>query len=58
VRGVDRHLEGEGREREVDREAESEGSTTSLGRIYTPSLSDDSSETDLDADSTNRFDRL
>ena len=40
-----------GREGEVDREAESEGSTTSLGRICTPSLSDDSSETDLDADS-------
>lgn len=52
MRGVDLHLEGEGgREGEVDREAENEGSTTSLGRIYTLSLSDDSSETDLHADS-------
>jgi len=40
-----------GREGEVDCEAESEGSTTPLGRIYTPSLSDDSIKTDLDADS-------
>ena len=39
------------REGEVDREAKSEGSMTSLGRIYIPSLSGDSSETDLDADS-------
>jgi hypothetical protein len=48
----------------IDREAESESSTTSsthppsLGRPYTPSLSDDSSEVELDAeplrkDSTN-----
>jgi len=42
---------GGAREGEVGREAKSEGSTTSLGRIYTPSLSSNSSETDLDADS-------
>jgi len=48
---IDIERERGGREGEVDREAESEGSTTPLGRIYTPSLSDDSIETDLDADS-------
>lgn len=36
---------------EVDRGVESECSTTSLGRPYTPSLPDDSSDADVDADS-------